>query len=318
MKTALITGITSQDGAYLAQLLLNKNYKVIGIVRKSSNNTFDYLKQLKIDNFIEFDFTNLLDNNELNLLFKKNQFDEIYNLAAQSSVSKSFIEPLETIKFNSLSTLNLLELIRIYNQDIKFLQPSSSEMYGKAIKLPINENSEICPTSPYAVSKAMNFLLVNNYREVYNLFVSNVILFNHESIFRTNNFFLKKVISSAVLIKKNILKELRLGNIDIYRDFGFAPEYVKAMWLILNHDKPDNFVVSSGKSILLRDIVEYVFHKLDIDKNKIIIDPELYRPVEIEEIYGDNSKIKNTLNWKYDVNFFEVVDILIDFELNKL
>ena len=316
-KKALITGITSQDGAYLAELLLQKGYKVIGLVRSTHYLTTNYLKKLNIENNIEFEVSDILDAIGLTKIFTKYKFDEVYHLAAQSSVSQSFQQPFTTIHFNSIATLNLLEIIRIINKDIKFLQPSSSEMYGKNIELPINEKSILKPNSPYAISKATSFWTVNSYRESYSLFASNAILFNHESIFRSNNFFIKKVINSAIQIKYGKLDNLKLGNIEIKRDFGYAPEYVKAMWLILNHTEPDNFIVSSGKSYLLREIVEYVFDKLNLNKNKIIIDPKLYRPSEIEDIYGDNSKIKNKLNWEYNIDFFEILDLLIDAEIEN-
>jgi GDPmannose 4,6-dehydratase len=314
-KTALITGITSQDGAYLSKLLLEKNYKVVGLIRNSQNQTLSNLVYLGIKDNIQYEVGDLQDGISLSGILNKIKPDEIYNLAAQSSVSLSFQYPLNTLQYNCMSVMNLLELIKISHVKTKFLQPVSSDMYAGNNILPINEISNIIPTSPYAISKALAYWAVKNYRESYSMFCSNAILFNHESYLRSNNFFIKKVINSAILIKNKRLSDLKLGNIDVKRDFGYAPEYVKAMWLILQSDIPDDYCICSGVSISLREIVEYVFDKLNISRDKITIDPNLYRPLEVSDIYGDNSKIKNNLNWNYDVSFFDVLDILIAEEI---
>jgi len=314
-KKALITGITSQDGAYLSQFLLKKGYKVVGLIRSSQNPYFNGLKYLRIDSEIEYEIGDLLDGIGLNRILYKHKFDEIYNLAAQSSVNISFKQPLSTMQFNCMSTLNLLEIIRILNQGTKFLLPVSSEMYGHNLELPINENSIIKPTSPYAISKAMGYWTVINYREAYKIYASNAILFNHESYLRNENFFIKKVIKNAILIKKGIKKNLVLGNLEVKRDFGYAPEYVKALWLILNAIEADDYIICSGMSISLKEIVEYIFEKLNLSNKLILQDENLIRPVEILDSYGDNSKIKNKLNWEYDLNFYNVIDLLIEEEL---
>jgi len=314
-KTALITGISSQDGAYLSKLLLEKNYKVVGLIRNLQNQTLSNLVYLGIKDNIQYEVGDLEDGIGLSGILNKIRPDEIYNLAAQSSVSLSFQYPLSTMQYNCMSVLNFLELIKISHGKIKFLQPVSSEMYGGSNILPVNEISNIIPASPYAVSKALAYWAVKNYREAYSMFCSNAILFNHESYLRSNNFFIKKVINSAILIKNKQMSDLKLGNIDVKRDFGYAPEYVKAMWLILQSDIPDDYCICSGVSISLREIVEYVFDKLNISRDKIIIDPNLYRPVEVSDIYGDNSKIKNNLKWNYEMSFFDVLDILISEEL---
>jgi GDPmannose 4,6-dehydratase len=314
-KTALITGISSQDGAYLSKLLLEKNYKVVGLIRNSQNQTLSNLVYLGIKDNIQYEVGDLQDGISLSGILNKIKPDEIYNLAAQSSVSLSFQYPLNTMQYNCMSVLNLLELIKISHGKIRFLQPVSSDMYGGNNILPVNEISNIIPTSPYAISKALAYWAVKNYRESYSMFCSNAILFNHESYLRSNNFFIKKVINSAILIKKKRMSDLKLGNIDVKRDFGYAPEYVKAMWLILQSDIPDDYCICSGVSVSLREIVEYVFDKLNISRDKIAIDPNLYRPLEVSDIYGDNSKIKNNLNWNYDVSFFDVLDILIAEEM---
>lgn len=315
-KTALITGITSQDGLYLAKLLLEKGYKVVGLLRSNANSNLINFKKIGIYDDIKFEICDLLDGISLSKIISEYEFDEIYNLAAQSSVSESFRKPLTTIHFNSISVVNLLEIIRLNSPHSRFFQPCSSEMYGGTIQMPISEISPIEPTSPYAISKALAFWAVRNYRQAYNIFASNGVLFNHESFYRSDYFFIKKVIVESIAIKKKLKSELRVGNIEIRRDFGFAPDYVKAMWMILQHHEVDDFVICGGQSYLLRDIIEYIFDKLTISLSKLIIDPQLYRPVEIQNIYGDNSKIKTVLGWEYYRNFFEVIDLLIEEELN--
>lgn len=315
-KTAFVTGVSSQDGAYLTKLLLEENYNVVGLVRNSQNQALSNLDYLGIKSEITYEVGDLQDGISLSRILNKVRPDEIYNLAAQSSVSLSFEHPLSTMQYNCMSVLNLLELIKISHKDTKLLQPVSSDMYGGSSVLPVNEKSNIIPTSPYAISKALAYWAVKNYREAYNMFCSNAILFNHESYLRGSNFFIKKVINSAIQIKYNHQSILKLGNIDVRRDFGYAPAYVKAMWLMLQSDTADDYCICSGVSVSLREIVEYVFDKLNISRDKIVIDPELYRPVEVLDIYGDNSKIKKDLKWNYEMSFFNVLDILIDEELN--
>jgi GDPmannose 4,6-dehydratase len=317
-KTALITGISSQDGAYLSKLLLEKNYRVVGLIRNSQNQILSNLNYLGVKNDVQYEVSDLQDGISLSRIIHKTRPDEIYNLAAQSSVSLSFEHPLSTMQYNCMSVLNLLEVIKISNSKIKFLQPVSSDMFGGSTILPVNEESNIIPRSPYAISKSLAYWAVKNYREAYSMFCANAILFNHESYLRGGNFFIKKVISSAILIRNKQMSVLKLGNIDVKRDFGYAPEYVKAMWQILQSDIPDDYCICSGVSISLREIVEYVFDKLNISRDKIVIDPNLYRPVELLDIYGDNSKIKNNLKWIYNMSFFEVLDILIAEELAAL
>jgi GDPmannose 4,6-dehydratase len=314
-KTTLITGISSQDGAYLSKLLLENNYNVVGLIRNSQNQTLSNLDYLGIKNDIQYEVGDLQDGISLSRILNKVKPDEIYNLAAQSSVSLSFEQPLSTMQYNCMSVLNLLELIKISHSNTRFLQPVSSDMYGGSSILPVHENSNIIPTSPYAISKALAYWAVKNYREAYSIFCSNAILFNHESHLRGHNFFVKKVIKSAIQIKNQQMSLLKLGNIDVKRDFGYAPEYARAMWMMLQSDIPDDYCICSGVSISLREIVEYVFDKLNISRKKIVIDPKLYRPVELIDIYGDNSKIKSNLNWNYNLSFFDVLDILIAEEM---
>ena len=313
-KRALITGISSQDGAYLSKLLLKENYEVIGLVRSVQSKPLPNLNYVGVSDSVLIECTDLLDVSDLSILFKKYKFDEIYNLSAQSSVGLSFANPLPTIKYNSISVINLLESIRLLQPKAKFLQPVSSEMYGSNLKLPINEDSIIKPNSPYAISKSLAYWSVKNYRNSYDIFACNSILFNHESHLRSNNFFVKKIICSAFDIKEGKKTELRVGNIDIKRDFGFAPDYVRAMWMILQGKIADDYVVCSGTSIKLRDVVEYVFNYLEIDLKKIIVDPKFFRPAEIIDMYGDSRKIKSQLGWNYDKSFFDILRILIEEE----
>jgi len=316
-KKAVITGISGQDGAYLSEYLLSKGYEIFGITRSYSSNTTVKLKKLNIEKQLNIEECDLTDYaSVLNLLLKIKP-DEIYNLAAQSSVGISFQQPIGTIQFNSISVLNILEIIRLFLPNTRFYQASSSEMYGNVIDLPITEKSIYNPASPYAISKVSSHMMVKLYRESYNIFACNGILFNHESVLRDDNFFIKKLISNAVKLKSGLLDKIILGNIDIKRDFGYSPSYVQAMHLMLNHTIADDFIICSGKSILLRDIVNYVFEKLDISLDKLEIDKSLYRPSEIEDIYGDNSKAKQVLNWNYSMNFFEVIDILIEAEIKN-
>ena len=310
-KKAIITGISGQDGAYLSQYLLQKNYEVIGITRSYSSNTLSKLKRLGIDNEIMIEECELSDFSSVLNVFLKHKPNEIYNLAAQSSVGISFQQPIGTIQFNSISVLNILEIIRQFMPETRFYQASSSEMFGNVEKLPITENSIYNPASPYAISKVSSHMMVKLYRESYNIYSCNGILFNHESILRDENFFVKKIINSALRIKQGLQTELRVGNIDIRRDFGYSPEYVKAMYLMLQQEKGDDFIICSGKSILLRDIVEYVFDYHNISRSKIIIDESLFRPSEIKDIYGSNTKALKELGWEYNVDFYEVLKELI-------
>jgi len=318
MKTAIITGITGQDGPYLAKLLLTHNYKVIGTVRSYRCINTINLKYLKIDKSIIIEELDLLDMANVIRIIKKYQPDEIYNLAAQSSVGLSFEQPLGTFNFNTTSVNNLLESIRLFSSNTKLYQASSSEMFGTVKTMPITLETPMHPISPYGVSKMASYFMVTTYRESYKLFASNGVLFNHESYLRSGNFFIKKVIKESIDIKFGKLDKLIVGNLNVKRDFGYAPKYVEAMWKILQLENPDDFIICSGKSVLLRDIVEYIFEKLNLDKKLIIEDEKYFRPNEIPEIYGDNSKAKNMLKWDYNLSFFEVLDLLLNEELENL
>lgn len=317
MKTACITGITGQDGAYLTQLLLKKNYTVIGLTRSYRNVNINNFKYLNIDGKVVFEECDLLDFSSIIKILLKYKPEEFYNLGAQSSVGVSFEQPIGTINYNTQSLLNILETIRLLKLDTKVYQASSSEMFGKVITLPVYESTPLHPLSPYAISKATAYWIGINYRESYGVNCTNGILFNHESYLRSPNYFVKKVIRTSLDIKNKIKDTLRIGNIDVKRDFGYAPDYVEAMWLTLQQDKSDDYLICSGKSVYLRDIIMHVFNYLNIPDNKLVEDPELFRPTDIEDIYGDNTKTKAVLNWEYKRSFFDVLDILIEEEIKN-
>jgi GDPmannose 4,6-dehydratase len=313
-KVAIITGITGQDGAYLAALLNEKGYKIVGLVRSYHTINTKGLKYLGIDDQVELVECDLADLSQVLATVKHYNPAEIYNLAAQSSVSLSFKQPIGTIQYNVVSVLNILEAIRMINPEIRFYQASSSEVFGDS-ELPIRETTYINPISPYSISKASAHWITKNYRDSYGLFSCSGFLFNHESYLRSDNFFVKKVILQAVKIKMGLTETLEVGNIDIKRDFGWAPKYVEAMYLMLQQEKPEDFLICSNQSITLRSVIEYVFNYLDISIHRLVINEELFRPTEILDIYGDNTKAREKLGWKYDMSFFDVLAILIDEEL---
>lgn len=316
-KIAIISGITGQDGAYLSSLLLKANYKVIGLTRSYSSTNLNNLKYLGVLDQITIEECDLLDFSSILKILSKFHPNEFYNLGAQSSVGLSFEQPIGTINYNSISVLNILESIRILKLDTRLYQASSSEMFGKVNNLPISSYTPLHPLSPYAISKATAYWSCINYRESYGIYAVNGILFNHESYLRSPNFFVKKVLRGALDIFYHKQEVLKVGNIDIKRDFGFAPDYVEAMYLSLQQSLADDYFICSGTSIYLREIIEYVFDKLNLDRSKIIVDSTFYRPVEILDLYGDNSKAKTQLNWRYDKTFYQVLDILLDEELKN-
>lgn len=318
MKTALITGITGQDGAYLSKFLIDKNYKVFGITRNLLAGNLNGLNFLGILDNVELVEANLLDLSNIIRILEKYQPDEIYNLAAQSSVGLSFEQPIGTLEFNIISIANILEAVRIVNNKIKIYQSSSSEMYGNVDKnkLPIDETFIIHPASPYGISKASAHWISVNYREAYKMFISCGILFNHESVLRRPNFVTKKIISSAIKIKNGELNYLTIGNTAVYRDWGYVPEYVKVMWKMLNVQTADDYVICSGEAHSLQEFIEKVFAVLKIDPDKFVkTDRSLFRPVELEVIYGNPAKAKNKLDWNYNKSFDELIEQLIEDEI---
>jgi GDPmannose 4,6-dehydratase len=314
MKTALITGITGQDGPYLTEFLLSKNYRVVGFTPDYSEFQMKNLKYLGLKEKIELHAANLLDLSNIIRILEKSKPDEIYHLAAQSSVGLSFEQPIGTLEFNIISTANMLEAIRIINPKIRFYNASSSEMYGNVSRdqLPVREDSVLQPVSPYGISKAAAHWITINYRQAYGLYSTCGILFNHESALRGENFVTKKILRTAIKIKRGIEKELVLGNINISRDWGYAPEFVKAMWLMLQQKKPDDFVICSGEHRSLEEFVKSIFSKLDLSYEKHVkLDKKEYRPLDLSIIFGDNSKAKKILNWNYEIKFEDLVERLI-------
>ena len=312
-KGALITGITGQDGAYLSQFLLEKNYRVVGLSRKDQEPDRKRLQYLKIDEKVEIVKADLLDRKSLVAVIEKYQPDEIYHLAAQSSVGKSFVAPEETLHFNIISALNLLEVVRKVNPQIRFYHASSSEMFGRVAPedLPVNEQTPLRPISPYAISKLAAHWITVNYREAYDLFTVSGILFNHESVLRGPHFVTKKILREAVRIKKGLAGELKLGNLNVYRDWGYAPAYVEAMWLMLQQEKPTNYLICSGEAHSLEEFGRKVFEVLNLDFERFVsIDQSLFRPLELEIIYGNNTRAKKELGWRYSLSFNSLIETL--------
>ncbi len=335
-KTALITGISGQDGAYLANFLLKKKYKVIGSDRRSARSVNWRLARLGIENKITYEEMELGEVYEIQRVFKKYKFDEVYNLAAQSFVATSFRSPLNTANITALGTLRILETIRSINPKIKFYQASSSEMYGDVLKNIQRENTPFNPQSPYAISKLFSHHLTKNYRSSYKLFAVSGILFNHESPLRGEEFVTRKIIKGLVYILKGKIKNLELGNLYAKRDWGYAKEYVEAMWLMLQQKKPEDFVISTGQTYSIKDFINYATNYLKMDtkwvgnglneklinksNNKIIIkiNKKFFRPAEVNFLKGDYKKALKKLSWKPKVRLKELIKIMIDEELKNI
>ena len=315
-KKALITGINGQDGSYLAEFLLEKGYEVYGTVKRNSVSENQSVRIDHIFNNLNLEYADLTDMSSLVRLINSIQPDEIYNLGAQSHVRVSFDQPLYTVDTIVSGTLNLLESIRLLSKkDVKFYQASSSEMFGNCIDNDgyQRETTPMHPVSPYGCAKLFGYSIVRNYRNSYNLFLSNGILFNHESTRRGINFVTNKVVYEAVKIKCGLSDKLEIGNLNAARDWGHAKDYVKAMWMILQHDKPDDFVCATGKSHTVQNLVDYVFNKLKLDQQKYLsVNPKFLRPEELDVLKGDNSKLKNTLGWEPEYSFEEMLDDMIE------
>ena len=322
MKKALITGITGQDGSYLAELLLNKGYAVHGLIRRASTFNTERIDHLYKDFHdpaarIHLYYGDLSVSGQLTDLLHDIQPDEIYHLGAQSHVRVSFDMPEYTGDVTGLGTLRLLEAIRKTGIKTKFYQASSSEMFGAAPP-PQNELTPFQPQSPYAAAKVYAYYIVRNYRDAYKLFACNGILFNHEYPRRGETFVTRKVTRAATRIKLGLQDKLYLGNLDAKRDWGFAGDYVEAMWLMLQQEKPDDLVIATGETHSVKEFVEKVFQKLNLDYQKhVIIDPKYFRPTEVDVLLGDSSKAKNILGWKPRVGFDQLIDMMIEADMEQ-
>jgi GDPmannose 4,6-dehydratase len=316
-KTALITGITGQDGSYLAELLLEQGYNVYGMVRRSSVEKFERINHLM--DKIELVRGDLLDQFSLISILKQVRPTEVYNLAAQSFVPTSWEQPVLTSEFTALGVTKLLESIRLVDPEIKFYQASSSEMFGKVRETPQNELTPFYPRSPYGVSKVYGHYITVNYRESYGLFAVSGILFNHESPRRGLEFVTRKVTDGVAKIKLGLADELRLGNLESKRDWGFAGDYVRAMWLMMQQPKADDFVISSGTAHSVQDLVEVAFGVVDLDWNKYVkTDKAFLRPAEVDLLIGDSSKARQVLKWEPTVSFEEMIQLMVEADLNRL
>ena len=316
-KTALITGVTGQDGSYLAEFLLNQGYEVIGMVRRSSTVNFGRIEQ--IQDRITLVHGDLLDQTSLIDIMREHQPDEIYNLAAQSFVPVSWQQPVLTGEFTALGVTRMLEAVRSAVPEARFYQASSSEMFGKVREVPQSERTPFYPRSPYGVAKVYGHWITVNYRESYDLFACSGILFNHESPRRGLEFVTRKVTHGAAQIKLGLARELHLGNLDARRDWGYAGDYVKAMWLMLQQDRPDDYVVGTGKTHSVRELCQVAFDHLDLDwEQYVVTDPEFYRPAEVDLLVSDPAKARKELGWEPEVSFEELIQRMVDVDLAHL
>jgi GDPmannose 4,6-dehydratase len=316
-KVALITGITGQDGSYLAEFLLSKGYKVYGMVRRSSVERFERIEHLigKVE-LIQGD---LLDQYSLISIIKQSRPSEIYNLAAQSFVPTSWAQPVLTSEFTAIGVTRMLEAIRLVDPTIRFYQASSSEMYGKVRETPQTELTPFYPRSPYGVAKVYGHYITVNYRESYNLFAVSGILFNHESPRRGLEFVTRKVTDGVARIKLGLSTELKLGNLDAKRDWGFAGDYVQAMWLMLQQDQPDDYVIATGKTYTVEYLVQVAFERAGLDWKKFVkLDPAFLRPAEVDLLVGDPAKAKKQLGWEPSVSFEQMIHMMVDSDIERL
>jgi GDPmannose 4,6-dehydratase len=313
-RSALITGITGQDGSYLAELLLSKGYQVHGMVRRSSTETFERIEHLT--GRIELHQADLLDQVSLVNTLRAARPQEIYNLAAQSFVPTSWVQPSLTGEFTALGVTRVLEAVRVVDPGIRFYQASSSEMYGRVQEVPQNEGTDFYPRSPYAVAKLYGHWITVNYRESYDLFAVSGILFNHESPRRGREFVTRKISESVARIKLGLQDELELGNLDAKRDWGYAQEYVEAMWLMLQNERPADYVIGTGLQHSVRDCCEVAFSHVDLDLADFVrVDPKLVRPAEVDTLLADPSKAQRELGWSSNTSFEELVVLMVETDL---
>jgi len=317
MAKALITGITGQDGSYLAEFLLDQGYEVVGMVRRTSTVSFDRIRHLQ--DRVTIVQGDLLDQVSLINLLQEHRPQEVYNLAAQSFVPTSFEQPVLTGEFTALGVTRMLDAIRIVDRSIRFYQASSSEMFGKVQEVPQRETTPFHPRSPYGVAKVYGHWITVNYRESYDLFACSGILFNHESPRRGLEFVTRKITHTVARIKLGLAHEVRLGNLDARRDWGFAPDYVRAMWLMLQRDRPDDYVVATGETHSVREFCQEAFGYVGLDwEQHVASDPRYYRPAEVDLLVGDPGKAGRVLGWKPSTTFRELVRIMVDADLDLL
>jgi len=317
LPKALITGITGQDGSYLAEFLLEKGYDVIGMVRRSSTINFHRIAHIQDDvTLVQGD---LLDQISMIRILEEHQPDEVYNLAAQSFVQTSWLQPVFTGEATALGVTRLLDAIRTVNPDVRFYQASSSEMFGKVVEVPQRESTPFYPRSPYGVAKVYGHWITVNYRESYSLHAVSGILFNHESPRRGLEFVTRKITHEVARIKYGYSKELRLGNLDARRDWGYAGDYVKAMWLMVQNDEPKDYVIASGETHSVEECLEEAFRHVNLNwRDYVVQDPRFMRPAEVDFLVGDATKAKDELGWKPSVSFTELIDMMVDADLKMV
>ncbi len=316
-KRALITGITGQDGSYLAEFLLDQGYEIFGMVRRSSTVTFERIAHLQ--DRITMVYADLLDQASMIEVLRKHEPHEVYNLAAQSFVPTSFSQPVLTGEVTALGVTRILDAIRLVNPAIRFYQASSSEMFGKVVEVPQRESTPFYPRSPYGVAKVYGHWITVNYRESYDLHASSGILFNHESPRRGLEFVTRKISYGVARIKLGQQQELRLGNLEAQRDWGFAGDYVKAMWAMLQQDEPDDYVVSTGETHSVREFCEIAFDQVGLDWNDfVVIDEAFFRPAEVDLLIGDPTKANKVLGWEAETSFDQLVRTMVDADLDFL
>jgi GDPmannose 4,6-dehydratase len=317
MPRALITGITGQDGSYLAEHLLAKGYDVVGVVRRTSHHSYERIEHL-LDR-VTIVAADLLDQHSLTVVLQETRPDEVYNLAAQSYVPTSWTQPVLTGEFTALGVTRILEAIRLVHPTARFYQASSSEMFGKVTETPQRETTQFYPRSPYGVAKVYGHWITVNYRESYGLYAVSGILFNHESPRRGIEFVTRKVTDGVARIKHGLAKELRLGNLDAKRDWGFAGDYVDAMWRMLQQPTPQDYVIGTGVAHSVRDLVEVAFTHVGLDWRKhVVVDPKFIRPAEVDLLLADPSKARKELGWKPTVSFEQLVGMMVDADLRRL
>lgn len=316
-KRALITGITGQDGAYLAEFLLQRGYEVHGMVRRSSSESFDRIGHLR--DTIHLHQADLLDQLSIVRLVEEVQPHHLYNLAAQSFVPTSFEQPLLTGEFTALGVTRVLEAVRTVDRSIRVYQASSSEMFGSVREEPQVETTPFWPRSPYGVAKVYGHWITVNYRESYNIFACSGILFNHESPLRGKEFVTRKITNAVARIKLGVRMKLKLGNLDSLRDWGFAGDYVRAMWMMLNHDTPDDYVIATGEKHSVREFAKTAFEHVGLNwEDHVEVDPKFLRPAEVTTLCGDCSKARRVLGWKPEVSFPELVRMMVDADVNRV